>query len=540
MKKQEALQIETFPKEEEKERKEEEGKEEEGKEEEGKEQDSDKLKKQEKNDENLTSSNKNEEAIELFHPNINIHNITKYYGSKSKNGLITSIIIVFFLLLVIFFFFSKKKENSQLLPQESFKDLQHSVANLTNPKEASNISNITNTINANNNISISNTNQTMSNVIGINQLNQTNFTINNLTNVNIPKIGVGFYFPKLTDFMVTTGECFLKTGKYNILFLTDPSEKREMKYNKKIKRIEAYHKREIINETIKNETIDFLIVSDKLHINNIKWFKSLGVKLIAISHDIYERNKLTKDTTILKETDLFDVYIHSTIDEFNKYKDLNLNNNIIIPNMISLKSRENKRSNLAYQNIMMLSQLDEYKINEFILSMMTLVQKRVPKFTLNIFSPDRPIEESIGLINTLNLTNNIFFIPFQNISNYFKNTSLFLYGAENNNYKDILIRAKMYGIPCIMISDSLKRYYFQRGVLKSDINDNRRIIEEIVRIMHFRNYRSILGKEAKDSLDYINLDIERIWYKLFKILMKGKFEEKNFHELRAEIEDKLK
>ena len=283
-----------------------------------------------------------------------------------------------------------------------------------------------------------------------------------------------------------------------------------------------------------------MIVSDKLHINNIKWFKSLGVKLIAISHDIYEKNKLTKDNTKLKEIGLFDVYIHSTIDEFNKYKYLNLNNNIIIPNMISLKSRENKRSNLAYQNIMMLSQLDEYKINEFILSMMTLVQKRVPKFTLNIFSPDQPIEESIGLINTLNLTNNIFFIPFQSISNYFKNTSLFLYGAENNNYKDILIRAKMYGIPCIMISDSLKRYYFQRGVLKSDINDNRRIIEEIVRIMHFRNYRSILGKEAKESLDYINLDIERIWYKLFKILMKGKFEEKNFQELRAEIEDKLK
>ena len=446
-------------------------------------------------------------------------------------------------MLAIFFFFSKKKGNSQILPQESFKDLQGSAVNPTSPKEASNLSNITNITNAtndSNNYNISNINQTMSNITDINNLNQSNFTQNNLTNVDIPKIGVGFYYPKLSEFMVTTGECFLKTGKYNILFLTGASEKREIRYNKKIKRIEAYSKKKFLNKTIKNEALDFLIVSDKLHKNNIKWFKSLGVKLIAISNDIYEKNELkNNDNAKLKEIDLFDVYIHSTIDDFNKYKQLNLNNNIIIPNMISFKSRENKRSNLAYQNIMMLSQLDEYKINEFILSM-TFLQKSVPNFQLNIFSPDQSIEDLNSLINNLNLTRNIFFTPFQKISNYFMNTSLFLYGAENDNYKDILIQAKMHGIPCIMISDSPKKYYFQRDILKSDITNIRGIIEEIIRIMHLRNYRSIMGKEAKDSLDYINLDIEMIWYKLFKILMKGKVEEKSFQELRTEIEDKFK
>ena len=172
---------------------------------------------------------------------------------------------------------------------------------------------------------------------------------------------------------------------------------------------------------------------------------------------------------------------------------------------------------------------------------MALVHKEVPNFQLNIVSQDKPIKELIDLINSFNLTNNIIFSPLdKNISLYFRNTSLFLYGAINDSYQDILIEAKMYGIPCIMFSDFSKRLYFRRGLLKLDVNNNKTIVEEICRIMRQRNYRYIIGKEARDSLDFINDDIEMIWYKLFKVLKKGKDGEKKFQELRTRIEDKFK
>ena len=566
MKDSEALDIETSPKEEEKERNEEEGKD----------LDSDKLKDKEKNNENenkSTQNNKNEEAIDLLY-----HNIKDYYGSKIKKYLIISIIFIVFLFFVFFFIFSNKKKDSQLLTSEQFKGLQENnfntinkvsnITNITNMTNLTNITNVTNIINVTNktnivimanitNVSnitnitntiqkennISNVNETMPNITNINQLNQSNYTINKLIKIKTQKIGVGFYFPKLTEFMVTTGECFAKTGKYDLFFLTDVSEKKELKFDKKIKRIEAYSKKDIMKKMLKNKKIDFLIVSDRLNKNNIKWLKSYGYKLIGVSHNIYKRNKFNQDSNItnIKDFELFDAYINNNINDYNKFKQLNLSNNIIIPDMINMKSKNVRKSNLAFQNIILLAELTENNIIKQIIISMALVHKEVPNFQLNIVSPDKPIKELIDLINSFNLTNNIIFSPLdKNISHYFRNTSLFLYGAINDSYQDILIEAKMYGIPCIMFSDFSKRLYFRRGLLKLDVNNNKTIVEEICRIMRKRNYRYIIGKEARDSLDFINDDIEMIWYKLFKVLKKGKDGEKKFQELRTRIEDKFK
>ena len=560
MKDSEAFDIETSPKEEENERNEEEGKEEEGKD-----LASDKLKDKEKNNENEnknTQNNKNEEAIDLFYHNVKDY----YYGSKIKKYLIISILFIVFIFFVFFFIFSNKKNDSQLFASEQFKGLQENnyntinnasnitninnmanitiitnIVNMTNITNVSNITNITNTIQKENNIS--NANETMPNLTNINQLNQSNYTINKIIKVKTQKIGVGFYFPKLTEFMVTTGECFVKTGKYDLFFLTNVSEKNELKFDKKIKRIEAYSKKDIMKKMSKNKTIDFLIVSDMLNKKNIKWLKSYGYKLIGVSHNIYKKNKFNKDSNItnIKDFELFDVYINYNINDYNKYKQLGLSNNIIIPNMINMKSKNIRKSNLAFQNIIMLAELTENNIIKQIIMSMALVHKEVPNFQLNIVSQDKPIKELIDLINSFNLTNNIIFSPLdKNISHYLHNTSLFLYGAINDSYQDILIETKMYGIPCIMFSDFSKQFYFQRGVLKLDVNNNKTIVEEICRIMRQRHYRYIIGKEARSSLDFINDDIEMIWYKIFKVLKKGKDGEKKFQELRNKIKDKFK
>jgi len=511
MNKPEDLNIETFPKEGEKEKEE--------KEEEEKEHD------ELKDKENENISLNNNEFIELFY-----HKIRKHYGIKFKIILII-IILLFIFLIFAFLFFSKKKVDCELL--NNFKELQENLTNINTSMEISNLTVMENELDNN----LYNMQYTYHN----NNLNLSNYTLKVIPEVKIPKIPVGFLFHKLTNFMVATGDVFVNSDKYKVYFLTKSPKKRELKYDKNIKRKEVYFKKNLIQETLKNENISFLIINDQLPKDDIKWLKSLGIKLIGVSDD----DNLSKDkqnySSNLKEKELFDAHVSGTVNDYNAYKKLNHQKSILIPNMINLKSINKRKANLSSQNLLMLGELNATQIINPIITSMSNVFKEVPTAKLNVFSPDKPSKEIIDLIKDLNITDNIIFTPLdENISDYLSNTSIFLYASKNDNYQDLLIEVKTYGIPCVMFSGFPNNYYFKKGIFQLDVSNTEELSEEISRLLKQNRYRNIIGKESRSSLDIINDHLELMWYRLFNALKKGKDGEKEFQKLKTEIEDNLK
>ena len=154
--------------------------------------------------------------------------------------------------------------------------------------------------------------------------NKENKIINKDNKINIQKkIGIGFLYPSITEFMIITAENFLKLKKYNLYFLTKSKLENEYKYNSNISRINVYYDRKIIENTIKNENIKYLILNEVFDEKEINWLKTLNIKLIGVFDDIYI-SKTFKNNRNLKIIGLYDVFIQDSIEDFDKYKKNNI------------------------------------------------------------------------------------------------------------------------------------------------------------------------------------------------------------------------
>lgn len=230
-------------------------------------------------------------------------------------------------------------------------------------------------------------NENVNNTINVSKVLNNTLVKRNKTNKKY--ITVGFLYPKLTNFMISTGESFIKTGKYKIYFLTESPKKKELKYNPKIKRAKAYFNMKSIKTVCKKEKIDFLIISDGLSKEHIKSLKSLNIKLIGITEDEYLSSYFgfKKKSLYSIKFGLYDAYIQKSIEDYNKYKKLNLTNNIIIRNTFTLLSGKKQASNKTNYNIVMLADLNDKKINfTLLISSMNSIIKVNSTTKLNIFS----------------------------------------------------------------------------------------------------------------------------------------------------------
>ncbi len=359
----------------------------------------------------------------------------------------------------------------------------------------------------------------------INASNVLNNTLVKRNETNKKYITVGFLYRKLTIFMISTGEFFIKTGKYKIYFLTELPRKNELKYNPKIKRTNAYFNMKSIKTVCKKEKIDFLIVSDGLSKEHIKSLKTLNIKLIGITEDEYLSYYFVKKKSLYSnKLGLYDVYIQKSIEDYNKYRKLNLTNNIIIQNTFTLLSGKKQASNKTNHNIVMLADLDDKKINiTSLISSMSLIVKVNSTTKLNIFSTSKPSKELTELIKKLQLGKYIVFnVLNDKIFNYFRNCSIFIYASSSEVYQNLLNEAKVYGLPCIILYNFKRNIAFNKGVIKLDLSNKERYVREIVRIMNDNNYKKKIRNETKLSLNIENKNIEKIWEKLFNSLKSGK------------------
>lgn len=356
---------------------------------------------------------------------------------------------------------------------------------------------------------------------------------------DVPKIipkkpGIAFVYPEITEFMITTGEYLLKLNKYSIFFITKINATNKIIYSKNITRINSYFEHPLIEKEVKNENIQYLIINDFYSKKELSWISTLGVKIIGVFDDIYTI-KTEKYNRYLQNIFLYNAFIQDSLQDYTTFKNIKSDKNILIPNIYD--SRKTKLSSLNNHNIIILGKLNHNKngIVSAITAMASIV-KEFPDIKLNIISPDGPTLTINQLIKKFGLNKNIVFLSFDTkISNYFIDSSIFIYASLIEECSTAIKEAMNHGLPCIVSTDIANNLLSQDGIIKVNITKEKDLANEIIKLLKDNKYKNKIGMGARSSLEKINDDAVNLWDRLLISLKTG---EKDFQKLRTEIENK--
>ena len=409
-----------------------------------------------------------------------------------------------------------------------------------------NLSNATNNI-ANNiiNNQVNNINNNMANNALINNIS--NNETNNITNINPnKKIGLAFIYSTLYSngiarFISLTANYLMKTGRYDICFIISKTNSKEYSYNSSIKRFTADHNFTLIRNITKYANIDIFIVQNLISPPAVKFYHSIGKKVIGMFHGVFMSAMTMSSVSGYKNWnnfDLFDSYVFIAADDYFFYKKLGFQNEIYIPNLCPFEPSETKDSNLTYNNIVMLGrQNDEYKGARYAIKTMSLVIKEVPDAKLFLVTSDSRVQFLRDIIKELNLTNNVF-IHSQtfNISSYFWNSSIHMYTSLSEAYPMAMNEGKAHGMPIVAFDVPYSPPY-QDGVIVVDQLDCEALARETIKLLKDYNYRKRMGEYAKRSLyKYPNDEIVETWERLFQALLSE--DNNEYRKLQFEVETK--
>ena len=378
--------------------------------------------------------------------------------------------------------------------------------------------------------------------------NDSNILNNNNENNNINndgKITVAFLYSSMggngiSRFMQVTGDNFILSGKFNVIFITKAKQKNELNYNKKIKRYYCSQNFTLIKEVLKTEKVQFLILNNYFSSYLIKAVKQTGVKAIGIYHGVYFSSMFNNSTRLYNEwknLDLYDAFVHISADDYYFFNNLGFQRNIFIPNMYTFNQNETPQSELKTHNLMMLGRLsDKKKGLIYAIKAMALIIKEIPDAKLYLVSSDSKSEETNKLINELNLNDNIIFTPFtRNIQKYFLSSSVFFFPSLTEAFPMALNEAKAYGLPCVGFNVEYS-YPFKKGIIKVEMFNYEGLAKEVIKLLKNYDYRVQKGKEAKESLNIFNNNMTtQMWESLFNSLLSG---EKDFQRYRKKVKKK--
>ena len=518
-----------------------------------------------------------------------IHNTFEYYNNysddkeKKKEIICKIIILVLFILVVcIFFTLNIKKVDIIYEDRTNIKNLNMNYehkseqilketnnSDLSNKKKDDNIiindkienENKTskehdflenNTINQNyinNNTYINNTNNNINDTtyknIYINIYNNTNNN-NNTDNNETKKIGLAFVYSTLYSngiarFITVTANNLMKTGKYEICFITGNRYQKEYNYHIDIKRFIGHNNFTLIKKLSQTQNIDIFILQNTLSVQTINFYKSLGKKVIGIFHGVYMSamfHGIFRSYRNWINFDLYDSYVFIAADDYFFYKKLGFKNEIYIPNLYTFEPSQVKNSNLTYHNIMMLGrQNDPIKGAIYAVKAMSLIVKEVPDARLTLITSDSRIQFLRNLTVELNLTNNIFFIYHTyDISKYFWNSSVHMFTSLSEAFPMAMNEGKAHGLPIVAFDVPYSPPY-QNGVIVVDQLDVESLAKETIKLLKDYNYRKKMGEFAKKSLDnYSNKETVELWERLCKALLSS--DRNDYKKLQEEIEKK--
>ena len=457
-------------------------------------------------------------------------NISNNTGDNNtiQNKLISFLKILFILVIIVsvlFFIFYIRKIIKNGINSQNNDNLQQNFGQLYNLKT--------------NNESEINNNQYIENKMDNNILNEADNKNNN------NKLGVAFVYSTLFSngiarFVTLTSNYLVKTGKYDVYLITGKPYSREYKINRKIKRFVGHNNMTIIKNITKNYKIDFIILQNVLAKTTINWYKSLGAKILGIFHGNYMSSMFLNDPFIYKhwkQFDSLDAYIFITPDDYYFYNRLNFKNHIFIPNLYTFEPSKLEKSNLTYNNIMMLGrQNDKIKGAIYAVKAMDLIVKEVPDAKLNIITSDSRIEFLKNLTNELNLTDSINIIYHTyDISEYFYNSSIHMFTSLSEGFSMAMNEGKAHGLPIVAFDVPISLPY-QSGVITVESLNYVALAKECIKLLKDYDYRRKMGENAKLSLNrFSNYETIGMWDKLFMALREG---EDKFRLFQKEIEEK--
>ena len=360
------------------------------------------------------------------------------------------------------------------------------------------------------------------------------------------KIGVAFVYNTLysngiSRFIIITSDYLIKTGRYDICFITEKPYSKEYTFNASIKRFIAYNNYSLIRNISKTENIDIFILQNMLSTKVINFYKSLGKKVIGMFHGVFMSSMFHNTITSYRNWhifDLYDSYIFIAADDYYFYKKLGFKNEIYLPNLYTFQPWEIKNSNLTYNNIMMLGRLnDPIKGVIYAIKAMSLVVKQVPDAVLNLITSDYRIQFLKNLTKELNLTKNVF-IKYHtyNISEPFWNSSVLWYTSLSEAFPMAMNEAKSHGLPIVAFDVPFSPPY-QDGIIGVDLLDVEALARETINLLNDYDYRKRMGIFAKKSLDrFSNNETIGLWERLFHALLSKDIND--YRKMQEEVEKK--
>ena len=480
----------------------------------------------EENEQDIETESSRLSTIEYYRYSNKKYPKNKCY--KDKYYKLIFVIFITLFIFIVFFFISYRMANII----SNIKDNRNKNSNLLDLNKFLNISNGS---------TINNISKNIENIITQN-IKEDNIT-NNSTK---KKIGLAFLYSTLYSngiarFITLTANYLMKTGNYDICFITKKPYSKEYKYNSNIKRFIAFDNYTLIRNITKHENIDIFILQNVISRSAVKFYHSLGKKVIGMFHGVYMSAMAMDHLNSFKnwiDFDYFDSYVFIAADDYYFYKKLGFKNEIYIPNLNAFEPSETKSSNLTYNNIIMLGrQNDPIKGAKYAVKSMSYVIKEVPDAKLILVTSDSRVQFLRDLIKELNLTNNVFIHSHTyNISSYFWNSSIHMYTSLSEAYPMAMIEGKAHGLP-ILAFDVPYSPPYQEGIIPVTPLDVEELAKKTILLLKDYNYRKRIGEKAKESLNkYSNDDIVEIWQKLFRALLSSDIND--YRKLQNEIENK--
>ena len=504
-----------------------------------------------------------------------------YYENENKININKCLIILFIVVFFIFVFsiyqliqslneFEVPSHASNL--KKSLKNIKNIKQNISSDNAVLNVTNINKTnynedtnklkepiINIKTKNDNNNSNDTYNNNINNTIRNKDIIEINRNRNININyitnstnsieeydknKIGVAFIYHILHSngvarVITLTADHLVKTGKYNVFFITGKPYERDFKYDSRIKRFVGHDNMTIIRNLTRKYNIKYFILNNQLTESLIRALQALNGKVIGIFHGVFESAIFHNATMTYRSWYKFDVYNSFIIiapDDLYIYKKLGFKNGTFIPNLYTFDPDKAPSSNLTKHNIVILGRAsDKIKGIVYALKTMSYIVKDVPDSNLILATSDTNMRGIENYAKSLNISKHIIIKYFPNITEIFLNSSVLMFTSLSEAFPMAMNEGKAHGLPVVAFDVPFSIPY-QSGVIRVPQLDCQALARETVKLLKDYNYRKKKGEEAKLSLyQFNNNDTIHMWERLFDSLDKGVEE---YRKLQKEIEDK--
>lgn len=218
----------------------------------------------------------------------------------------------------------------------------------------------------------------------------------------------------------------------------------------------------------------------------------------------------------------YDKFIVLTNGNLSEWK---LNNIEVIPNPLSFYP--NEQSTLKNKNVLAVGKQSFQKGYDRLLESWKKVQKSHPDWHLNIFGTINQSQGLDKLANDLQVSNTIHFHePVKNISEKYKEASIYVMSSRYEGFGMVLTEAMAYGVPCVSFdcpfgpSDIISNN--TNGILVENDNIDG-LSEAIITLISDSEKRNRMGSNARKSVEYYFPErIASIWDNLFKNLIEKK------------------